>query len=74
MAGAFADETSKGGVVEHHHASTGVDAANAAAVYEKDGNQYDEMDMDRMGKLQELRVSIDRLSIRMSQLHNSLVY
>lgn len=29
---------------------------NSAAVYEKRGNQYDEMDMDRMGKLQELRV------------------
>lgn len=35
-----------------------VEVANTTAVYEKYGNQYDELDMDRMGKLQELRVSI----------------
>lgn len=34
-----------------------VEVANTTAVYEKYGNEYDEMDMDRMGKLQELRVS-----------------
>ncbi|KAG8168435.1 hypothetical protein KVR01_001184 [Diaporthe batatas] len=30
-----------------------VEVANTTAVYEKYGNQYDELDMDRMGKLQE---------------------
>lgn len=34
-----------------------VKVANTTTVYEKYGNQYDELDMDRMGKLQELRVS-----------------
>lgn len=34
-----------------------VEVANTTAVYEKYGNQYDELDMDRMGKLQELRAS-----------------
>jgi hypothetical protein len=46
-----------GAAVGSPHAGTSVDDANAAAVKEKCGNQYDEMDMDRMGKLQELRVS-----------------
>lgn len=32
--------------------------ANTNVVYEKNGNENDEQDMDRMGKLQELRVSV----------------
>lgn len=51
-----------------HHEKTGGDAqlrtlaanveeANTVAVYEKFGTQHDELDMDRMGKLQQLRVS-----------------
>lgn len=35
-----------------------VGMANATAVYEKHGTQYDEKDMDRMGKLQQLSVRI----------------
>jgi hypothetical protein len=34
-----------------------VEEANTVAVYEKFGTQHDEIDMDRMGKLQQLRVS-----------------
>lgn len=45
----------KGG--EPYKETTQVEAANTTAVYDKHGNKYDEMDMDRMGKLQELRVS-----------------
>ena len=35
-----------------------VEMANATAVYEKHGTQYDQSDMDRMGKLQQLSVRI----------------
>jgi actin-related protein len=35
----------------------GHQCANATVVYEKYGNQHDEKDMNRMGKLQELRVN-----------------
>ena len=35
-----------------------VGMANATAVYEKHGTQYDEKDMDRMGKFQQLSVRI----------------
>lgn len=46
----------EGGDVKPSEHTAQVEVANTAAVYEKYGNQYDEMDMDRMGKLQELRV------------------
>jgi len=47
------DPSSKNGVtVELGHSD-----ADATVVHEKYGNEHDEMDMDRMGKLQELRVS-----------------
>lgn len=45
------------GDVKHCREGAQVEVANTTAVYEKYGNEYDEMDMDRMGKLQELRVS-----------------
>lgn len=55
----YGESTSKGGGnIALHQDPNRVEDANAAAVYEKYGNQYDEMDMDRMGKLQELRVSV----------------
>lgn len=44
-------ETSKGDSV---HAS--VDPTEAGRVSEKNGTLHDEIDMDRMGKLQQLRV------------------
>lgn len=47
----------EGGNVKPSQQTVQVEVANTTAVYEKYGNQYDEMDMDRMGKLQELRVS-----------------
>lgn len=45
-----------GGAVRHDLRN--VEDDNTTAVYEKHGNQNDEQDMDRMGKLQELRVSV----------------
>ena len=44
-------KASKGGIV---HAS--VNTTNGGAVSEKYGTPHDEMDMNRMGKLQQLRV------------------
>ena len=35
-----------------------IEAANAVAVNEKNGTRRDELDMDRMGKVQELRVRL----------------
>jgi hypothetical protein len=55
--GVLASKVDEGGNVQPSEQTAHVDVANATAVYEKYGNQYDEMDMDRMGKLQELRVS-----------------
>ena len=52
--GVLTSKVDEGG---HVHQTAQVELANTTAVYEKYGNQYDEMDMDRMGKLQELRVS-----------------
>lgn len=46
----------EGGNVKPSQQTAQIEVANTTAVYEKYGNQYDEMDMDRMGKLQELRV------------------
>lgn len=50
-------KVAEGGDVKPREQPGQVEVANITAVYEKYGNQYDEMDMDRMGKLQELRVS-----------------
>lgn len=50
-------KVAEGGDVKPCEQPDQVEVANTTAVYEKYGNQYDEMDMDRMGKLQELRVS-----------------
>lgn len=47
----------EGGDVEPRKQTAQIEIANTTAVYDKHGNKYDEMDMDRMGKLQELRVS-----------------
>lgn len=52
-----ASKVAEGGDVKPCQQPGQVEVANTTAVYEKYGNQYDEMDMDRMGKLQELRVS-----------------
>lgn len=45
------------GDVKPYQQTAQIEVANTTAVYDKHGNKYDEMDMDRMGKLQELRVS-----------------
>lgn len=50
----------EGSDVKPREQASQVEIANTTAVYEKYGNEYDEMDMDRMGKLQELRVSKSR--------------
>lgn len=47
----------EGSNVEPRKQTSQIEIANTTAVYDKYGNKYDEMDMDRMGKLQELRVS-----------------
>ena len=49
---------SKSGAVSNSVNHTALDDANAAAVAEKHGTEYDERDMDRMGKLQQLRASL----------------
>lgn len=49
----FPTETSTGGDIR-----TSIELANVVAVYEKYGTQHDKMDMDRMGKLQQLRVRL----------------
>jgi len=62
------DPPSKNGVA----VELGPQDANATMVYEKRGNQHDELDMDRMGKLQELRVSphtVETTSIRANPNH-----
>lgn len=55
--GVLTSKADEGGHVKPCEQPVQVEVANTTAVYEKYGNQYDEMDMDRMGKLQELRVS-----------------
>lgn len=55
--GVLTSKADEGGDGKPFGQPTQVEVANTTAVYEKYGNQYDEMDMDRMGKLQELRVS-----------------
>lgn len=55
--GVSTSKVDEGGDVKPFGQPAQVEVANTTAVYEKYGNQYDEMDMDRMGKLQELRVS-----------------
>lgn len=55
--GVLASKVDEGSNVKPCQQTAQVEIANTTAVYEKYGNQYDEMDMDRMGKLQELRVS-----------------
>lgn len=52
----FTSKVDESGDVKPSEQTAQVEVANTTAVYEKYGNQYDEMDMDRMGKLQELRV------------------
>jgi len=44
--------------VVRNEGRTSIEDANAALVYEKYGTQHDKVDMDRMGKLQVLRVSV----------------
>jgi hypothetical protein len=51
MEGNYEKTPPKGGDI---HTSTQL--TNTVAVGEKNGTQHDEMDMDRMGKLQQLRV------------------
>lgn len=49
-----------------------IELANAVAVSEKHGTQSDEKDMDRMGKLQELRVcSTDCIEDVSTYLHET---
>lgn len=55
--GVLTSKVDEGGDVKPYEQPAQIELANTTAVYEKYGNQYDEMDMDRMGKLQELRVS-----------------
>lgn len=52
------DDWKHGGVVQATEPSllTPLEDANATAVSEKHGTRYDQRDMDRMGKLQQLRV------------------
>lgn len=57
------EESKNGGIVDDNVKETsspidGVSGENATAVAQKDGNQHDEKDMDRMGKLQQLRVRL----------------
>ncbi|KAJ4293119.1 hypothetical protein N0V90_008401 [Kalmusia sp. IMI 367209] len=48
-------EQTQGSAVELNQNVRNIEAANASAIYEKHGTQRDEKDMDRMGKLQQLR-------------------
>jgi hypothetical protein len=58
-------ETMKGpSEVVHSHNS--IELANAVAVGEKDGTHGDENDMDRMGKIQVLRVCWNKVLQRFS--------
>jgi choline transport protein len=45
---------------DSHNSRNSLELANAVAVSEKQGTQNDETDMDRMGKLQVLRVRLNK--------------
>jgi choline transport protein len=49
---------------------TSIELANAYAVSEKHGTHGDEMDMDRMGKLQVLRVSFSMFQLLLQHTYN----
>ena len=46
--------------------NTAVEIVNASAVRQKNGTRSDERDMERMGKVQELRVSLSASKNRLS--------
>jgi hypothetical protein len=57
------EEKMKGLLTETTVSHDSIELANATAVNEKHGTQRDELDMDRMGKLQQLKVSSHALVI-----------
>ncbi|KAI7780613.1 hypothetical protein LA080_015896 [Diaporthe eres] len=64
--GVLTSKADEGGHVKPCEQPVQVKVANTTAVYEKYGNQCDEMDMDRMGKLQELRRNFNIIGISLS--------